>query len=155
MYGSFQYDLKSRFYGLFSQLPWSLVVTTIILFPIAYYAEPEMRTLIIELTIYWALILSFILLAKDLYAQRILFTFSLQGRGIVVEKNTDTVQQYTWDQLEAVKLIDKKDSLSRRTLESNGVVLKFDDGFELPVFERVSNYDKFSAILARVISKEI
>lgn len=95
MYGSFHYDLKSRFYELFAQLPWSLVVTTIILFPVVYCAEPSIRILLIQLTIYWALVVSIVLLLRDLYMQRYLLEFSVQRRGISIYKNSDTTIDYT------------------------------------------------------------
>jgi len=84
MYGSFQYGLKSRFYGLFSQLPWSLVITTIVLLPVIYNATAETRALIIEIALYWTLVLGAIMLIKDLFAQRFIFEFAIKGRGIRV-----------------------------------------------------------------------
>ena len=151
MYGSFHYGLKSRFYGLFAQLPWSLVVTAIVLFPVVYCAESSTRILLIQLTIYWALVISIALLLKDLYMQRYLLEFSIQGRGISIYKNADTTIDYAWEQLRAIKSIGKKELKYYRTLDANGVLLKFEDGFELPVFERVSNYQKFSAILKKIV----
>lgn len=150
MNSSFRYGLRSRFYGLFSQLPWSLVITTIVLLPVIYYAELETRTLLIHIAIYWAVAMSVIMLIKDIYAQRFLFEFSIQRCGISVRKNANTIVEYTWPQVRAIRSFHKKDKLSRRTLEGNGVLLKFDDGFELPVFEQVSNYDEFNSILKRI-----
>ncbi|MFK7795081.1 MAG: hypothetical protein AB8B89_07030 [Gammaproteobacteria bacterium] len=151
MPSSFQYGLKSRFYGLFSQLPWSLVVTTIVLLPVIYYAQQETRILLIHIAIYWCLAMSVLMLIKDLYAQRFLFEFSIQRCGVSVRKNADTIVDYSWSQLSAIRSFKQKDKISWRTLEGNGVLLKFDDGFELPVFEQVSNYDEFNLILKRMV----
>jgi len=150
MSGSFQYGLRSRFYGLFSQLPWSLVITTIVLLPVIFYAEPEARILLMHIVIYWVLAMSVVMLIKDLYAQRFLFEFSIQRCGISVQTNAHTTVEYTWQQVRVIRLFHKKDRISRRTLEGNGVLLKFDDGFELPVFEQVSNYDQFNLMLKRM-----
>ena len=150
MSASFRYGVISRFYGLFSQLPWSLVVTAIVLLPVAYYAEPSTRYLIIELTIYWALAIGLLLFARDLYMQRFLLEFSVRGRGIVIHKGENTIAEYKWEQLRTIRKFTKKDRLSRKTLEGEGLLLKFEDGFELPVFEQVSNYDQFNSILKKV-----
>ena len=150
MTSSFRYGLRSRFYGLFSQLLWSLVITTIVLLPVIYYAQPETRTLLIYIAIYWAAVMSVIMLIKDIYAQRFLFEFSIQRCGISVRKNANNIVEYTWPQVRAIRSFHGKDKISRRTLEGNGVLLKFDDGFELPVFEQVSNYDEFNTILKRI-----
>ncbi|MDW3094064.1 MAG: hypothetical protein R8G33_00150 [Gammaproteobacteria bacterium] len=150
MSGSFQYGFRSRFYGLFSQLPWSLFVTAIVLVPVVYLAEPATRELIIHIAIYWTLVMSVVMLFKDLYTQRYLFEFSIKRCGISVQKNPNTMVEYTWQQVRAIRSFHKKDKFSRRTLDGNGVLLKFDDGFELPVFEQVSNYDEFNSILKRI-----
>ncbi len=150
MSSSFQYGLRSRFYGLFSQLPWSLVVTTIVLLPVVYFVQQDTRILLIQIAIYWSLAISVLMLIKDLYVQRFLFEFSIQRCGVTVRKNADTMVEYSWSQLRAIRSFQQKDKISRRTLEGNGVLLKFDDGFELPVFEQVSNYDEFNSILKRM-----
>jgi len=151
MVGSFRYGLKSRFYGLFSQLPWSLLVTSIVLAPLVYFSEPATKIIIIKVAIYWSLAISVLMLLKDLYAQRFLYEFSVQGRGIRVYKNSALLAEYNWEQLIAIRAFDKKDKIARQTLESKGVLLKFEDGFELNVFERVSNYEGFNLILNKVI----
>ena len=152
MHGSFHYGFKSRFYGLFSQLPWSLVITAIVLLPAAYYSNAATRVLLIQLTIYWALAIGVLLLLKDLYVQRYLFEFSVQRCGISVYKKSEVKVDYQWEQLKAIRVFNKKDKIARQSIESNGVLLKFEDGFELPVYERVSDYDKFSSILTKAIS---
>ena len=108
MYGSFQYGLKSRFYGMFSQWPWSLVITLIVLSPFVYYADTGTRQLVLELAIYWALFIALVLLAKDLYAQRFLYDFSVKGRSISIYKNTECVSEYTFDELKTVYRFSKK-----------------------------------------------
>lgn len=150
MFGSFQYGLKSRFYGLFSQLPWSLVVTAIVLLPVVYFAQAETRILLIHIALYWALAIGVLMFIKDLYVQRFLYEFSIQRCGITVRKNANNSVEYTWPQLRTIRSFHKKDKIARRTLESNGMLLKFDDGFELPVFEQVSNYDEFNSLLKRM-----
>ena len=150
MYTSFRYGVLLRFYGLFAQLPWSLLVTGIILLPVIYFAESSTRALLIELTLYWALAVGLLLFARDLYMQRFLLEFSAGGRGILIHRGDKTIAEYSWRQLQAVKKITKKDSLSRKTLEGKGLMLKFEDGFELPVFEQLSNYDQFNLILKSV-----
>ncbi len=152
MSGSFEYGLKARFYGLFSQLPWSLVVTALILVPLAYTADSATRTLIIQLTTYWALLIGVVFLIKDLRMQRNLHAFSIQGSRISINLCNNVTQHYCWEELHSIKKISKKDSLSRRTLESEGVLLKFKDGFELPVFNKVTNFDLFSVILTKAVS---
>ena len=150
MYGSFQYGLKSRFYGLFSQLPWSLVVTAIVLLPVIYFATPETRLLVIEIALYWSLVVGVLMLLKDLLAQKYIFEFVVQGRGITVYKKTDASVDYTWEQITSIKPFNKRHSIARRAIESDGVLLKFEDGFELPVFEPVSNYKTFNNILRSI-----
>ena len=152
MYGSFQYDLKSRFYGMFSQWPWSLAITLIILSPFVYYADASTRELVIELTIYWALFIALVLLANDIYAQRFLYDFSVNGRSISIYKSTQCISEYTFDELKTVYKFSKNDTLARRSMESDGVLLKFKDGFEMPVFARVSNYEKLSLFLNKLSS---
>ena len=152
MYGSFQYGLKSRLYGMFSQWPWSLVITLIVLSPFVYYADTGTRQLVLELAIYWALFIALVLLAKDLYAQRFLYDFSVKGRSISIYKNTECVSEYTFDELKTVYRFSKNDTLARRSIESDGIILKFKDGFEMPVFERVSNYEKLSLFLNKLYS---
>ncbi len=147
MHGSFHYGLKSRFYGLFSQLPWSLAVTAIIVLPVTYTASNETRLLVVEIALYWALFIAVLMLLKDLAAQKHIFEFDIKGRGITVYKKTATTVDYTWEQIIAIKPFSKKDNIARRAIESDGVLLKFEDGFELPVFEPVSNYKKFNNIL--------
>lgn len=150
MNGSFQYGLKSRFYGMFSQWPWSLVITLIVLSPFIYYANASTRALVLELVIYWALFIALVLFVKDLYAQRFLYEFSVKGRNISIYKNTQCITEYTFDELKAVRRFSKKDAFARRSLESDGLLLKFKDGFEMPVFERVSNYEKFNLFLKKL-----
>ena len=150
MKGSFEYGLTARFYGLFSQLPWSLVITAIILLPIAYNADRATQILITQLTIYWALIMGAVFLVKDIGMQRKLHKFSIQGRKILVYKKGNAAQEYYWDELVSIKSFSKKDSLARRMLESEGVVLKFKDGFELPVFNKVTNFELFSVMLKKM-----
>lgn len=150
MYGSFQYGLKSRFYGLFSQWPWSLVITAIVLLPVAYNATVETRLLVIEIALYWSLVIGVLMLLKDLAAQQYIFEFAVKGRGITVYKKTDDSVDYTWEQIISIKPFSKRDRIARRAIESNGVMLKFEDGFELPVFERVSNYKTFNHILKEI-----
>jgi hypothetical protein len=152
MIGSFHYGLKSRFYGLFSQLPWSLLVTSIVVAPVVYFSEPATQVILIKATIYWSLAISILMLLKDLYAQRFLYEFSVRGRGICVYKKSVLVAEYNWEQLKAIRVFEKKDKIARQTLESKGILLKFEDGFELAVFERVSDFEKFNLILNKVIS---
>ena len=147
MISSFQYGLRSRFYGLFSQLPWSLVVTAIVLFPLAYFATPSTRLLIIELAIYWSVVVGVLMLIKDIYAQKYLIEFSVRGRGITVYKKTGDSVDYCWEQIKTIKSFNKKDSIAKRAIESDGILLKFEDGFELPVFEPVTNYHQLNRIL--------
>tara|TARA_R110002096_G_scaffold416350_1_gene618724 strand:- start:151 stop:609 length:459 start_codon:yes stop_codon:yes gene_type:complete len=150
MSGSFRYGLRSRFYGLFSQLPWSLVVTAIVLLPVIYFAESQTRILLVYIFIYWAATIGVVMLVKDIYAQRFLLEFSIQRCGISVRKNANNVVEYTWPQLSTIRSLRKKDRISRFTLEGRGVLLKFEDGFELPVFEQVSNYDSFNLMLKKM-----
>ncbi|MFK8028152.1 MAG: hypothetical protein AB8C40_08865 [Gammaproteobacteria bacterium] len=150
MHDSFRYGLTSRFYGLFSQLPWSLLVTSIVLAPIAYFSEPLTQAILIKAVIYWSLFIAILMLLKDLYSQRFLYEFSIQGRGIRVYKKSALIAEYNWEQLKAIRVFEKKDKIARQILESNGVLLKFEDGFELPVFDRVSNYESFNLILKKV-----
>ncbi len=152
MHDSFRYGLTSRFYGLFSQLPWSLLVTSIVLAPIAYFSEPLTQVILIKAVIYWSLFIAILMLLKDLYSQRFLYEFSIQGRGIRVYKKSALIAEYNWEQLKAIRVFEKKDKIARQTLESNGVLLKFEDGFELPVFDRVSNYETFNLILKKVFN---
>ena len=152
MVGSFRYGLKSRFYGLFSQLPWSLLVTSIVLAPMAYFSETTTQVILLKVAIYWSLAMSILMLLKDLYVQRYLYEFSVQGRGICVYKKTKLFAEYNWDQLKVIRPFGEKDKIARQALESNGVLLKFEDGFELAVFERVSNYQRFNLILNKVIN---
>ena len=149
---SFEYGLKARFYGLFSQLPWSMVITALILFPLAYNADQATKELIIELTLYWALIIGVLFFFKDLHVQRKLLEFSIQGKGISIYLDKEITQNYSWEELRSVEKITKKDSLSRKTLEGEGVLLKFSDGFELPVFDKVSNFELFRVILKQAVA---
>ena len=150
MYGTFQYGLKSRFYGLFSQLPWSLVVTAIVLIPVIYFALPATQILIVEIAIYWALVVGIAMFFKDLCAQKYLLEFTVRGRGITVHKKSQGSVDYRWEQITAIKPFSRKDSIARRAIESDGVLLRFEDGFELPVFEPVSNYQQFNSILKEI-----
>jgi len=150
MIGSFQYGLKSRFYGMFSQLPWSLVITAIILMPIVFYASPESRLLIIKVSLYWSLAIGLLMFLKDISAQRYIFEFAIKGRGITVYKKANKSVSYTWEQVISIKPFAKTHRIARRAIESDGVLLKFEDGFELPVFAPVSNYKTFNNILKGV-----
>ena len=152
MYGSFHYGLNSRFYSLFSQLPWSLLVTSIVLAPIAYFSEPATQVILIKTAIYWSLSLSILMLLKDLYVQRFLYEFSVRDRSISVYKKSVLIAEYDWGQLKTICAFEKKDKIARQTLESNGLLLKFEDGFELTVFERVSNYERFNLILNKIFN---
>ena len=152
MISSFEYGLKSRFYGLFSQLPWSLVVTAMILFPLVYFSGAETRLLIIELAIYWSLLVGVLMFVKDLYAQKYLFDFSVRGRGITVHKKSGDSVDYRWEQIRTIKSFNKKDAIAKRAIESDGIIVKFEDGFELPVFEPVTNYQKFNQILKGIMA---
>ncbi len=147
MQGSFHYGLRSRFYGLFSQLPWSLFITALLLLPAGYFATPQTRMLILELAIYWSLAIGIIMLFKDLTAQKYLFEFSVQGRGITVHNKTKAPVNYRWEQIISIKPFNRRHVIARRAIESEGVLLKFEDGFVLPVFKPVSNYQLFHQIL--------
>lgn len=146
---SFEYGLKARFYGLFSQLPWSLAITALILLPVTYNADQATKALIVQLTIYWALAIGIVFLIKDLRMQRNLIEFSIRGKGISVYLDKELTQNYSWSELRSIKKFSKKDALSRRALEGEGMLLKFNDGFELPVFDKVSNFELFSVILKK------
>ena len=80
MSGSFYYGLKTRFYGLFFQLPWSFFVTVCVLVPVTYTADQQTQTLLIELAVYWTLFVACVWSAKDIFAQRYLFEFKVSDQ---------------------------------------------------------------------------
>lgn len=146
MSGSFYYSLKARFYGILFQLPWSFFVTVCVLMPVAYVAEQPARELLIQLTVYWTLIAAILWLAKDLYAQRFLLEFSVQDKYLCVYKNNALLTMYALDQIKKVKEIPKNSVLAKVAF-NNGIIVTFDDGYEIPVFDRISDYSKLNKIL--------
>ena len=146
MSGSFYYSLKARFYGIFFQLPWSFFVTACTLMPMVYAAEQHSRQLLIELIIYWTLFTALLWLAKDLYAQRFLLEFSIQDQHLCVYKKNRLIKIYTLDRIKKVKDISAKSTFFKAAL-SDGVVVTFDDGSEIAVLKRISNYKKLRKII--------
>ena len=53
---------------------------------------------------------------------------------------------YALDQIKKVKEISSNSKIARTAL-CNGVIVTFDDGCEIPVFDRISNYQKLNTIL--------
>ena len=147
MSGSFYYGLKVRFYGVFFQLPWSFFVTLCVLFPIIYLADQSLRILLLELVIYWTVLVALVWIAKDIYAQRFLFEFAINDHAIRIYKKGQEISTYDLDQIKSVKLIKKNSSISRCTLGGSGLMLKFNDGLELPVLDQIKDYEKFSLIV--------
>lgn len=145
MNGLCYYELKSRFHGLFNRLPWTYFVTASLLLPIVILVENNTRALLIELMIYWALVISVIWLLNDLCHQKMLQEFAFDQRGIYVKKKDNTFIHYTWDCLTAI------DSLAeykyRCLADGKGVSLRFDDGYTLKVFSFITNYKLFCQIL--------
>lgn len=147
MSGSFYYGLKARFYGLFIQLPWSLFVTICVLMPVAYEADQQARSLLMELVIYWALFAALIWLIKDIYAQRFLLEFSIHDNHLCVYKNNTLITMYALNQIKVVKDI-SRDNMISRVASGGGVIVTFDDGCEIPVFNLITNYQKLNNILS-------
>ena len=147
MSGLFYYSLKARFYGVFFQLPWSFFVTLCVLFPIIYMADQSLRILLFELVIYWTLLVALVWIGKDIYAQRFLFEFTIKDHAIHVYKNRQEISKYDLDQIKSVKSIKKNSSISRYTSGGSGLILKFNDGLELPVLDQIKGYKKFSLIV--------
>ena len=147
MSGSFYYDLKARFYGVFFQLPWSFFVTLCVLFPIVYMADQSLRILLFELVIYWTALVALVWIGKDIYAQRFLFEFAINDHAIRVYKNRQEILTYDLDQIKSVKSIEKNSTISRCTSGGSGLILKFSDGLELPVLDQIKGYEKFSLIV--------
>ena len=146
MSGSFYYGLKARFYGILFQLPWSFFVTVCVLMPVAYVVDQPARILLVELLVYWTLITAIFWLVKDLYAQRLLLEFSIRDGNLCVYKNKALFTMYGLGQIKKVKEISSNSKIARTTLCS-GVIVTFDDGCEIPVFDRISNYKKLNTIL--------
>lgn len=146
MSGAFYYGLKARFYGLLFQLPWSFFVTVCVLMPVAYVADQQARSLLISLVIYWTLFTALIWLVKDIYTQRFLLDFVVREQHICVYKRKTLITMYALDQIKKVKEISKNSLISKTTLGS-GVIVTFDDGCEMPVFDQISNYQKLNDIL--------
>ena len=149
MPGPFCYDLKARFYGLFIQLPWSFFITLCLLFPVLYGSSQQTRILLIELTIYWTLFATVLWTAKDIYTQRFLHEFSVNGGKIHVYKNRKWQTCYRLDQIKSVKSIARNSRISRRMLGAQGMMIKFEDGNELPVLNQITGYEKFNILLKR------
>ena len=149
MSGSFYYGLTARFYGVFFQLPWSFFVTLCVLIPVLYAADPQSRILLFELIIYWTMLIALIWIGKDIYAQRFLFEFAINDDAIRIYKNRQEISIYTLDQIKAVTRIDKNSAISRCTSGGGGLMLKFNDGLELPVLDQIKDYEKFNLIINR------
>ena len=143
------YTPKNRFYGLFIQLPGSFFVTAIILLPAIYLAEETTQILLMHLLIYWAAIMAFFWFIKDKYVQKILQEFSFTHEAIYVKKNNDVNKRYEWSQIDRVRQINKESHLARLSLSCEGVSITFDDGFELVIMRKITNYDLFSALLEK------
>ena len=147
MSGSFYYGLKSRFYGLFIQLPWSIFVTICVLMPVAYVVDQQARSLLMELVIYWALLTALIWLIKDIYVQRFLLEFSIHDHHLRVYKNKTLITMYDLNQIKVVKDISSNNMISK-VAPGGGVIVTFDDGCEIPVFNQITNYQKLNNILS-------
>ena len=114
--------------------------------PMVYAAEQHSRQLLIELIIYWTLFTALLWLAKDLYAQRFLLEFSIQGKHLCVYKKNRLIKIYTLNRIKKVKDISAKSTFFKAAL-SDGVVVTFDDGSEITVLKRISNYKKLRKII--------
>ena len=147
MSGSFYYGLKARFYGVLFQLPWSFFVTLCVLLPCIFIADQSSRILLIELVIYWAALVALIWIAKDIYAQRFLFEFAINDQAMRVYKNKREISTYTLDQIRSVTSIKKDSLISRCTAGGSGLIIKFNDGLELPVLDQIKDFDKFNLII--------
>ncbi len=148
MSGSFCYGLKARFYGLFIQLPWSFFVTLCVLMPVFYVSNQEARALLIELVVYWTILVAVLWAVKDLYTQRYLYEFIISDDQIHAFKKGRLVACYPLDKIRSVKTFDRDSVISRRTLGAKGMMITFDDGSELLVSEKISNYENFNIILS-------
>lgn len=145
MNGLCYYELKSRFYGLFKQLPKTYFVTASILLPVIFVVDNNTRALLIEMMIYWALVIAVIWLLNDLYHQKTLQEFAFDQRGIYVKQSDNTFMHYTWECLTGI------DNLAQQSpkyfTDRKGVLLSFDDGYTLKVFNHITNYKLFHTIL--------
>lgn len=146
MNGLCYYELKSRFYGLFNRLPWTYFVTASILLPVILIAENNTRALLVELMIYWALVLAVVWFLNDLYNQKTLQEFAFDQRGIYVKQSDNTFIHYTWECLTGIDSLEKE--TTKYFSEKGGVLLSFDDGYTLKVLNRITNYKLFQTILS-------
>ena len=152
MSGSFYYGLKARFYGLLFQLPWSFFVTVCVLTPVVYVVDHQVRSLLISLVIYWTLFTALIWLLKDLHTQRFLLDFVVRDQHLCVYKRNTLITMYALNQIKKVKKIPQNSLISKAALGS-GVIVTFDDGCEMPIFDQISNFENLSDILqSRVIA---
>ena len=153
MSGSFYYGLKARFYGMIIQLPWSFFVTVIFLLPVIYVVDSPTQALLLQLIVYWTVFIALLWLIKDVRSQRILHSFKINGRYIHIFEKEHVVSTYSFDQIKTVRRINEDSAISRSTIGGSGVLLKFDDGRELPVLDQIINYSIFNFILLEQTGK--
>lgn len=147
MSGSFYYGLKARFYGVLFQLPWSFFVTVCVLMPVAYVVDQPARILLIELTVYWTLLIALVWLFKDIHTQRYLLEFSVDDQHLCVYKKRTLITMYALSQIKMIREFSKNSIFSNAAL-NGGFVVTFNDGSEVPVFNQISDYRKLNKILS-------
>ena len=148
MNGLCYYELKSRFYGLFNRLPYTYFVTASILLPVMFVVDHNTRAILIELMVYWALVLAAIWLLNDLYTQKTLQEFAFDQCGIYVKKEDNAVIYYTWECLTGIDSLQREKQTAKYFSSMDGVLLSFDDGYTLRVFNHITNYQRFQNILS-------
>ena len=147
MNGLCYYEFKSRYNGLLIKMPWSYLVTAVTLLPVIYVAEGDTRVLLIELLVYWACILATLWLLLDLYVQKTLQEFAFNQDGIFIKRGNDSIIYYDWGSIVAIATFNEREAKIVNSLHKEGLVLSFDDGFKLKVFDRVTNYSSFKKLI--------
>lgn len=151
MLGECYYQQKNRFYGLFIQLPWSFFVTMMLILPVYYMADVDTRALLIQIVAYWVCAVALLWYAKDKYVQNILREFSFAQDAIYVKRNSGLLERYTWKQIDNIRAFDKNSNLAKLSLSCGGVVLTFEDGYQLIVLRKIVNYEVFCSLLEKNI----
>lgn len=141
---SFAYGLSTRFRGLFVELPWSFAVTAAIILPLAFFTWVEQKALLLNLLLYWTVLLSLLWFYKDCLVQAKLLDIGVDERAIHISKGGLKLRAYSWDQLRSIKMMQDVKKVNQRGQipgkSSAGFALQFADGYEVLVFEQIQGY---------------
>ena len=149
MSASFTYGLKARYYGLLFQLPWSFFITLGILLPILLTSDVKTVSLLVHLLIYWTGFSFLFWLYKDIAAQKKLYDIHINQQKIWFSGRGHRTFYYLFQHINTVKSVQGSSRVSGLWPDGGGLVIRFKDGFELTISNKITHYDALCRLLGQ------